>query len=672
MMKFPKLKLILVVLLCIMVFAVFDNLDARAKIGSTLRAKFPTDPMPESPSSLHLGRGKFNPNNFINPLDIFLGETFNPSAMTGIKRLRTSPSSEFVVTNSTDSGVGSLRWAIEQANSNPGPDIIYFHTSYMTGSTIMPLSNLPPLTDDGTVIDASWNWVGDWPGGKPGVTIDGSQYYGLGLRIEGARDITIKGLEIQDFSVGVFIDTDASNNTIGEGASPFGGGRMLIHSCGTAAVFINGDDNRVIGSYIGTSNDGNLPQPNQGKGVTISDGKRNQIGGEGALESNIIGASYHGILIMGTEAISNTVIKNRIGIGSKSGNIGNTYDGVHISSGAQITGIGGLVFCHEVGLCGVYGGYGNYIRKNGRNGVCIRESGTLMIFVTSNHIDENIGNGIDIDQGALGIHLYSNTITRNAIGVKVDGENTTPHTTHIAINTNYIGTDVNSTTGLGNHKGGIYINNASNNQIWSTVIGQNSGNGVLLAESFSNRIKENWIGVDKDGMAIGNTVNGVAIVNGSSNILDQNEIANNGIPLGRAGVLIAESTSLENQLTQNSIYNNYLKGIELYLGAHNGLTPPNILSAACPMVSGDGAPANGIVEIFSDDEDEGRYYDGFSVADENGDWTYIGSFRGPNLTVTGTVITEDGPDLHYTTSEFSTPVNEVGSCSAISLPMILR
>jgi len=37
-----------------------------------------------------------------------------------------APSAEYMVTNSTDSGTGSLRWAIEQANSHPGPDTIYF------------------------------------------------------------------------------------------------------------------------------------------------------------------------------------------------------------------------------------------------------------------------------------------------------------------------------------------------------------------------------------------------------------------------------------------------------------------------------------------------------------------------------------------------------------------
>jgi hypothetical protein len=52
------------------------------------------------------------------------------------------PTSEILVTNNDDSGAGSLRWAIDQANANPGPDIIYFSSS-LNGDTISPLSDLP-------------------------------------------------------------------------------------------------------------------------------------------------------------------------------------------------------------------------------------------------------------------------------------------------------------------------------------------------------------------------------------------------------------------------------------------------------------------------------------------------------------------------------------------------
>src|SRR5579859_5293756 len=53
--------------------------------------------------------------------------------------------SSFVVTNVNDSGPGSLRDAITQANNNPGPDIITFNIPGTGVQTISPTSALPPI-----------------------------------------------------------------------------------------------------------------------------------------------------------------------------------------------------------------------------------------------------------------------------------------------------------------------------------------------------------------------------------------------------------------------------------------------------------------------------------------------------------------------------------------------
>ena len=54
----------------------------------------------------------------------------------------------YTVTNLDDSGNGSLRWAIEQANANPGGDNVVLGVS----GIISPASALPDLTDNGTII----------------------------------------------------------------------------------------------------------------------------------------------------------------------------------------------------------------------------------------------------------------------------------------------------------------------------------------------------------------------------------------------------------------------------------------------------------------------------------------------------------------------------------------
>ena len=57
----------------------------------------------------------------------------------------------FTVLNSSDSGAGSLRQAIMDANNNPGADLISFRIPGTKPYTIAPLSPLPSLTDPVTI-----------------------------------------------------------------------------------------------------------------------------------------------------------------------------------------------------------------------------------------------------------------------------------------------------------------------------------------------------------------------------------------------------------------------------------------------------------------------------------------------------------------------------------------
>src|SRR5262249_56486896 len=59
---------------------------------------------------------------------------------------------QFTVTNTSDSGPGSLRQAILDANISPGADVITFDpAAFSTPSTIRLLSSLPDVTGDLTI-----------------------------------------------------------------------------------------------------------------------------------------------------------------------------------------------------------------------------------------------------------------------------------------------------------------------------------------------------------------------------------------------------------------------------------------------------------------------------------------------------------------------------------------
>jgi hypothetical protein len=89
---------------------------------------------------------------------------YDPSFNSGYDAFVTKFTIHAVVSSLADSGPGSLRQAIEIANSTPGPDTITFSVS----GTIWLASALPQLTDDSTVILGSTA-----PGGEHSVIIDG-------------------------------------------------------------------------------------------------------------------------------------------------------------------------------------------------------------------------------------------------------------------------------------------------------------------------------------------------------------------------------------------------------------------------------------------------------------------------------------------------------------------
>jgi hypothetical protein len=80
-------------------------------------------------------------------------------------------------------------------------------TDFGFAGTITPTAALPTITDSATVIDASSRWSGVWPGGQPGVTLDGTSAGGVdGLVISGANNCQIRGLFVTNFgSIGVMI-----------------------------------------------------------------------------------------------------------------------------------------------------------------------------------------------------------------------------------------------------------------------------------------------------------------------------------------------------------------------------------------------------------------------------------------------------------------------------------
>ncbi len=142
------------------------------------------------------------------------------------------------VLNTAASGIGSLAWAINIANTHPGPDTITFDIS----GTLALLGELPALTDSFTLIYGSTA-----PGGAHTFIIDGSGLsIGNGLTIQNSNNL-IEGLTIKGFpNCGIAVTgTTSVRNTISNNLI-YGNGGLAI-DLGADGVTLNDPGDLDIG-----------------------------------------------------------------------------------------------------------------------------------------------------------------------------------------------------------------------------------------------------------------------------------------------------------------------------------------------------------------------------------------------------------------------------------------
>jgi plastocyanin len=194
-----------------------------------------------------------------------------------------SASTTYYVTNSSDSGAGSLRQAITDANANAGADTIAFSISGTGIQTISPTSALPAITDPVT-IDATTQ---TGYAGTPLIDIDGTgagSATGLNLA---ASDSEVKGLAITDFAL--------------------------------AGISVSGNNDAIEGDYVGVAPDGTTTAANSGDGIDVV-------------------SSTGGVTVGGTSAGMADLIENNAGAGIE---VSSAASGVSIR-GDEIDANGGL------------------------------------------------------------------------------------------------------------------------------------------------------------------------------------------------------------------------------------------------------------------------------------------------------------------------------------------
>jgi hypothetical protein len=485
------------------------------------------------------------------------------------------PSMGFLVTNTNDSGAGSLRQAIldADADGSPGPDYINFAISGV--QTITPFSDLPAVTRQ-TVLNGFTQ-----PGntGTPPIEINGKDDPSgfAGLLIE-ANGCTVEGFVVDSFKYSGIYVFGAANDVIQSNyvGTDVGGKNPLPNLLGVALVNASncavggiGTGNVLSGNTIGldlygSGTTGNVAQyntiglsatgtalPNTGDGVDITFGASGNFIGrldpsQFPVGNTISENGGYGVNI--TEGSNGNVVEDNY-IGTDSfGNtgLGNTQGGVHIGSGSTGNHIGAPPTAASFRL-------GNIIAGNTGNGVVIDNAGTTGNFVQGNDIGNfgfkavpNAANGVLIQNGASGntiggVSFVSNSFGFTSLagagnlisgnsgaGVEIFGA-TANYVQGNFIGTNQSGTGPMSATG---GDGIDLLDGAADNQIGGPTavdrsflgnnISGNAGDGVFISSSTPsapatrNHIEGNFIGVNVSGAtALPNQKNGVHLEGGA-------------------------------------------------------------------------------------------------------------------------------------------------------------
>ncbi|MFD0799218.1 beta strand repeat-containing protein, partial [Maribacter chungangensis] len=371
------------------------------------------------------------------------------------------------------------------------------------------------------------------------------------------------------------------NNTVGGGIA---NARNIISANGQTGIFLayqSASNNTVQGNYIGTDISGNSTMGNTRSGILINASANNLIGGNTALQRNVIGGNgENGVYIEGTDALNNVVIGNYIGIGvNGTTNLGNGTNGIYLRGGAQGTQIGGSSAAER-----------NIISNNGQNGMYINAVGPIQI--SSNFIGTDAtGNG-NAGNNYHGIQVFESSgieigTAHNELlvisGNGIDGIRFSNASNNI-VQRCYLGTNANATAAIPNQGYGIqFVGTSSANRIGTDSDGNNdsserniiSGNGAGIrfhtGIGVNNIVAGNYIGTDITGnVALANSTHGIVLGDISGNRIGTN---GDGVNDENEGNVISGNGDTGIRISSSN--NNSISGNKFGIGADGSSSIPN-------------------------------------------------------------------------------------------------
>lgn len=437
-----------------------------------------------------------------------------------------------VVTNTNDSGAGSLRQAIINANADANtPHTIIFSISGSGVKTIAPLSELPAVTNQYTLIDGTTQ--SGWSATTPMIELSGANlpaYAYNGLTLSGVSNCVIQGIIVNNgFNNGIII----TDNGIGS------------------------NYNTITLCFIGTDATGTTAVPNY-NGITISGSASyannfNTIGGSSLSQTNIIsGNTNYGINLVTN--VNNSVIQNN-------------YIGTDVTGTNAIPNVTGISITGSLTpliseLAQENSMSANIISGNSSCGIML-QSNAWYNSILDNFIGVDVTGTVAMPN-LIGIQLQgtydpldpsNGSVSNNTISESNIISGNTTHGMYFyrnvvksAIDGNFIGTDISATLNLGNGGNGILIQGVanapcSNNEIGNTqsnYIAYNGAYGVyinsdatLTTPDIQNPIVGNFI--------FNNNNNGIQLHNNGNDLQATATITNVVLNANRDAVIIEVS-----------------------------------------------------------------------------------------------------------------------------------
>lgn len=442
------------------------------------------------------------------------------------------------VSNANDSGPGSLRQAILDANADAANDHVIQFT-LPANTVIVPASSLPqlnrggifealnpPVVVDGTALGAGSTclYVDTTSNGSKGVTFTGMTFQRFGTGIDAYSPITVGNCSFLDCGYGIQLQSHNGSQigtpvcTVAEGSTPpppplFGTGGNNFQRCSTAAIVTSsGGGHCFQGNLIGTTADGTASAgAPQGIGIQLNFTDRCLIGGDLEGAGNLIAG------------LTGTPIDFELG----SANTGTVVRGNYFGTNRL----------------------GNLFITNGVLGLYVNNSPGI-------RIENNVINGSNLGINVTGSNASGAVILNNRIGTTPDGQSALGS---LATCISVAGGASNVTIGL---------------PLFGNFLGKASNRQLSLSGGTNQVIQGNTIGTNQAGGTLGTASNAISVSGTTNSVLGGLNFGAGNTVLGVNGVAInltGNSTSGFSLLGNSILQSAGNLGIDL--GPTSGVTP---------------------------------------------------------------------------------------------------